>query len=140
MPKSKKKTALHGQRGATAGDLWIGQQLRARRLEMHVSQSELADRIGVSFQQIQKYEKGVNRVAPVRLAQIAQVLETNIDYFLGDLDGKKAPKPSKVHAFLATRDGIDINEAMIKLESSDLRRAVIDLARRLGNVYGEAEA
>ncbi|MBR0879599.1 transcriptional regulator with XRE-family HTH domain [Bradyrhizobium barranii subsp. barranii] len=125
-------------RAVTPGDRLIGQRLKARRLEQHMSQGELGDKLGVSFQQVQKYEKGVNRVGSARLKQIADALETNFAYFLDDTDGKM--KTSPIHAFLATKDGIDINEAMIKLDNPELRRSVIDFVRKLGNVYGEAGA
>lgn len=125
------------KRGVTGIDKLIGNRLRARRLEMHVSQSELADKLGVSFQQVQKYEKGVNRVGAGRLQQIAGVLQTDIPYFMGDLGNGKSPTLSKVSTFMATKDGLDIVEAMIKLESPLLRKSVIQLARSLGNVYGD---
>jgi transcriptional regulator with XRE-family HTH domain len=124
-------------RAVTGIDKLIGNRLRARRLEMHISQSELADKLGVSFQQVQKYEKGVNRVGAGRLQQIAGVLQTDIPYFMGDVGNGKSPTLSKVSTFMATKDGLDIVEAMIKLESPLLRKSVIQLARTLGNVYGD---
>jgi transcriptional regulator with XRE-family HTH domain len=141
MPKRendmrKKVKQKANTRSVTPTDSVIGQRMRARRLEQHISQAELGDKIGVSFQQIQKYEKGVNRVGSVRLAQIANVLDTNVAYFIGDFDGKKELKQSPLHAFLATRDGVDINQAMLKLGNPELRRSVINFVRKLGNVYG----
>src|SRR6201995_3031594 len=115
-------------RTVTGIDKIIGNRLRSRRLEMHISQSELADKLGISFQQVQKYEKGVNRVGAGRLQQIATVLETDVPYFMGDLVGsKKPPTVTKLAGFLATKDGIDINEAMLRLDQAH-RRAVIALA------------
>ena len=124
------------QRSVTPFDTVIGNRLRARRLEMHVSQSELADKLGVSFQQVQKYEKGVNRIGAGRLQQIATALETDVMFFMDDLVGsKKSPTVSKLAGFLATKDGLDINEAMLRLDQPH-RRAVIALARTLGTAYG----
>ncbi len=124
------------QRSTTPFDTIIGNRLRARRMEMHVSQSELGDRLGVSFQQVQKYEKGVNRVGAGRLQQIATALETDVAYFVADLDkNKKPPTVSKLAGFLATKDGLDINEAMLQLDQPH-RRAVIALARTLVTAYG----
>jgi hypothetical protein len=60
-------------------------------------------------------------------------LQVNTAFFLGDLGDGKPRASSKINAFLATKDGLDINEAMIRLTSPDLRRVVIDLARKLGN-------
>ena len=130
------------KRKVTSLDAIIGNRIRARRLELRASQSDLADKLGVSFQQVQKYEKGVNRVGAGRLQQIAKVLETDMQFFMGDLggDSKKPPTVSRFATFMATKDGAAIIEAMIRLDHPELRRSVIDLARRLGSVYGEAEA
>jgi transcriptional regulator with XRE-family HTH domain len=118
-------------------DKVIGNRLRARRLELHLSQGELADQLGVSFQQIQKYEKGVNRIGSSRLVVIANILQTTTEYFLVGLmkgDGSAATQSSFAE-FLATKDGVDINEAMLRLGESH-RRGVIELARSLAKAYG----
>lgn len=126
-----------GVRGVTKMDGVIGNRLRARRLEMHISQSELADGLGVSFQQVQKYEKGVNRIGSSRLVQIANHLKVDTAYFFNDLQANgKMTSVSNFAEFLATREGVEINEAMLKL-SEPHRRGVIDLARSLVRAYGE---
>jgi transcriptional regulator with XRE-family HTH domain len=81
MPNAKKK--LTGQRSVGREDAQIGGRLRAMRIDRGVSQAELGDQLGVSFQQVQKYEKGVNRVSAVRLHQIAKALNTDIDELTG---------------------------------------------------------
>lgn len=124
-------------RMVTGIDKMIGNRLRARRMEMHISQAELGDKIGVSFQQVQKYEKGINRIGAGRLQQIAATLETDMPYFMGDVgDGKRATV-SKLASFMATKDGVDIYEAMLKLDQPH-RKAVIALARTLGSAGAEA--
>jgi len=122
---------------ATATDALIGHRLRARRMELHISQSKLAEQLGISFQQVQKYEKGANRLGVGRLNQIAAFLKTDIAYFMSDLgDGiKRLPPISPLAAFLTTTDGVAINEAMIKLDDEH-RRAVIRLAQTLAMAYG----
>lgn len=120
------------QRSVTPLDSLIGQRIRARRLEMHISQAELGEKLGVSFQQIQKYEKGVNRVGASRLQQICAMMETTVSYFMEDGTGKTVP--SKMSAFMSSKQGIDIAEAMMKLSESHAR-AVISLARTLANAY-----
>jgi transcriptional regulator with XRE-family HTH domain len=125
-------------RGVTGVDRAIGLRLRARRLELHVSQDGLAQKLGVSFQQVQKYEKGVNRIGSSRLVEIARVLEVDTAYFLADLNGnsdKAIVTVSRFAEFMATKDGLDINEAMIRL-SEPHRRGVIELARSLVRAYG----
>ncbi len=65
-------------------DIKLGKRIAARRTEMRVSQAELAERLGVSFQQLQKYEKGVNRIGATRLYDIAEYLSVSMDYFFRD--------------------------------------------------------
>jgi transcriptional regulator with XRE-family HTH domain len=120
-----------GVRSANETDQLLGQRIRARRLEMEMSQQGLAEHLGVSFQQVQKYEKGVNRVGSTRLVEIARVLETDVDYFMGDMMGKKKPVVSRFSTFLATKHGADIMDAMLKLENHNERQFVIDMARKL---------
>jgi transcriptional regulator with XRE-family HTH domain len=107
-------------------------------MEQHISQGDLAAKIGVTFQQVQKYEKGVNRIGSARLVQIANILEVDTSYFLANLNGNGGDKAtsSRFVEFLATKDGVDINEAMMKLPDAH-RRGVIDLARSLVRAYGE---
>lgn len=132
---SKGKTALQNKRGVTPTDLLIGQKIRARRMELNISQQELGDKLGVSFQQVQKYEKGVNRVGASRLHQLCGIMQTDITYFMGGSGNGKTPLPSKMSTFMATKEGHDIAEAMMKLNEPHAR-AVIALARTLGNAYG----
>src|SRR5476651_607399 len=72
------------QRSAGKPDVELGKRIRLRRVEQHNSQSELADKLGVSFQQVQKYEKGVNRVGASRLQQIATALDVPVTFFYDD--------------------------------------------------------
>ena len=122
---------------ATQTDVLIGNRLRARRPELHLSQSQLAAELGVSYQQVQKYEKGVNRVGAGRLIQIAAILQTAIAYFMGDVGAKKTGVAaiSNLSHFLATKDGVAIVEAMLDL-NEDNHRAIIKLARTLATAYG----
>jgi transcriptional regulator with XRE-family HTH domain len=134
--KAKKaKRVSQSQREVAGLDKTIGLRLRARRLELKISLGELGDALGISFQQVHKYEKGVDRISPSRLLEIANVLKCSIAYFLPDTDGKQ-PATSKFAEFLATKNGVEINEAMMKLNETH-RRGVIELARTLARVYGD---
>src|ERR1700746_1177217 len=82
-----RKKLLLVQRKVTPEDKLLGQRLRMRRMEMHISQAELGEQLGISFQQVQKYEKGVNRVGAARLQQIATALNVPVTFFY-DGDGK----------------------------------------------------
>jgi transcriptional regulator with XRE-family HTH domain len=126
--KSIRVTPKHA-RSATDADLSIGHLIRARRMEMGMSQERLGDLVGVSFQQIQKYERGTNRIGSARLLQVAAALQTDAAALLGSTGNGKAA-PSRFSDFLATREGVDILNVMIKLEQP-FQRIVIDLARKL---------
>ena len=86
MKKSK-------QRSAGKPDIELGKRIRLRRVEQKISQAELGDKLGVSFQQVQKYEKGVNRVGAARLQQIATALDVPVTFFY-DGDSKAKSKAS----------------------------------------------
>src|SRR5688500_20347252 len=77
-------------RRADNRDAEVGRRVRSRRLECRLSQTELADRIGVTFQQVQKYEKGVNRIGAGRLQRISEALEVPIQFFFGASGGGTA--------------------------------------------------
>jgi len=85
MKKAKAKKSA--PRSAGKHDLELGKRIRLRRVEQHISQADLGDQLGVSFQQVQKYEKGVNRVGAARLQQIATALDVPVTFFY-DGDGK----------------------------------------------------
>jgi transcriptional regulator with XRE-family HTH domain len=86
---------LSDQRAVNAIDQHIGERLRARRLEIGMSQEHLAERLGVTFQQVQKYEKGVNRVAASRLFDVAGALDVEIDYFFSGLTRRSQSSPAR---------------------------------------------
>jgi DNA-binding transcriptional regulator YiaG len=85
--KKKSSGVNKNQRSAGKPDVELGKRIRLRRVEIDISQSALADKLGVSFQQVQKYEKGVNRVGAARLQQVATALDVPITFFY-DGDGK----------------------------------------------------
>jgi transcriptional regulator with XRE-family HTH domain len=121
---------VQSRKRVTGAEKRIGQRIRARRLERHVTQEGLADHLGITFQQVQKYESGTNRVSASRLQQIANFLQVDINYFIGDMINGKPLQPSPLETFMSTRDGLDIVEAMMKLDPH-LRRSVIAMARQL---------
>lgn len=117
MSKSK-----HDPRSAKADDLAIGKRIRQRRLEQKISQSELGELLGVSFQQIQKYEKGTNRVGAARLVAIAKALECEVGFFLPAAGRPKAG--SVLDDFLTSRDGLMIAQAFVRIADENIRHAV----------------
>lgn len=120
-------------------DKHVGSRVRMRRLMLGMSQEKLGDALGVTFQQVQKYEKGVNRISASRLQQIAHILQVPVTFFFegGPATNDKptgqqsAPSPSYVSAFLATADGIALVKAFIALKDAKLRRSIVLLAKEI---------
>jgi transcriptional regulator with XRE-family HTH domain len=133
--RRKQRTA--SPRAVNEADKEVGNRIRARRLELHISQAELGAALGITFQQIQKYERGANRVAATRLMQVATALKTTVSALTGaDETPRGGQQNSLVSSFVASKDGIDLIEAWARLPSQQVRRGLIALARTLGEAYG----
>lgn len=128
---------MSDERSANVIDMRLGQKLRARRMEVGLSQEKLAELLGVTFQQVQKYEKGVNRIAASRLFQISAALDVTVGYFfeglsVGRADGLAEEGPEGVvYEALATPDGLQLLTLYSSIKSPKLRRRVLDLLRAL---------
>ena len=129
-----------GGRGTTSVDAHIGQKIRARRNLLGLSQTELADAAGITFQQIQKYEKGVNRVGASRLQQFSDALGVPPSYFFEGAPtvGKKQPAPQEgelsendIVSFLGTREGAALVRAFIAIKQKSIRQNAIGLLETL---------
>src|SRR3954462_11597694 len=126
-------------RRAAAGDGEVGRRVRARRLEHRLSQTELAERIGVTFQQVQKYEKGVNRIGAGRLQRISEALEVPISFFFGPgasggTTAKEAPSSAEsVFGFLQTSGSVRIVKAFHKIKSRKARQLLVEMAEELAD-------
>jgi transcriptional regulator with XRE-family HTH domain len=107
-----------------------------RRMMLGMSQEKLGDALGLTFQQVQKYEKGTNRIGASRLHRIAQVLEADTSFFFegsptsGDASGT-TPAPTYVQDFLATSDGLALTKAFQLLPSNRLRKRVVALVEEM---------
>jgi transcriptional regulator with XRE-family HTH domain len=127
---------MMNQRKPDALDIAVGQRIRVERLARRMSQTELADKIGVSFQQVQKYEKGLNRVGAGRLTRIAEVLgipvrsffETSAAATLKDEDHKTSPLD-----MLAEPGAVRVLRAFTQLPEGPLRRSVLDLLEKMAD-------
>ena len=118
-------------------DVYVGARLRMRRAMSNMSQSRLGTLLGVTFQQIQKYEKGVNRISASRLKQAASVFEVDVDWFYEGGPAEdvakgfaEGPRPLDVQ-FLSTTDGLKLNRAFARIKDSKVRRRIIDLVESL---------
>jgi transcriptional regulator with XRE-family HTH domain len=114
-------------------DVHVGTRIRVRRLMLGLSQEKLAHGLGITFQQVQKYEKGTNRVGASRLQHIATLLSTPISYFFAEEDSSLLAKPETsanedaIISFLSSREGIELNKAFLKLENPRVRQRVLQL-------------
>jgi DNA-binding XRE family transcriptional regulator len=132
-----KQAIKHTSRATGSLDVHFGEKLRARRMMMlpKVSQSDLANALGVTFQQVQKYEKGVNRLSAAMMVRIAEVLKVDVQYFFDELPtGVKNYREIKTPVLVEmslTAHGPRLMTAFLKLKTDKLRGAVADLTQAL---------
>ena len=125
-------------------DIFVGSRVRLRRLMVGMSQEALADRLGVTFQQVQKYEKGTNRISASRLQAIAEVFRVPPGFFFQEDDGPSsatgagALQAGDVSAFVSSKEGLDLNRAFLKIEDARVRRSIIALATALSTAAEQA--
>jgi transcriptional regulator with XRE-family HTH domain len=128
------------RRGPTAVDTHVGQKIRARRIFLQMSQTEVADAVGITFQQIQKYERGANRVGASRLQQISDALGVSPFYFFEGAPtvGKKMPALKEgelsevaILSFLATREGAALVRGFLAIKQKSIRGNVIEFIATL---------
>jgi transcriptional regulator with XRE-family HTH domain len=113
-----------------AVDKHVGNRVRMRRMMLGLTQEGLGDALGLTFQQVQKYEKGKNRISASRLQHISQILQVPVPFFFegapGGADGAPAP-PSYVNEFLATSDGVALVKAFARIKDKKLRRLIVEV-------------
>jgi transcriptional regulator with XRE-family HTH domain len=125
-------------------DKYVGSRVRMRRMMLGMSQEKLADALGLTFQQIQKYEKGTNRISASRLQAICQILDTPVHFFFegAPLSGKgmetpgDSPSPAYVTDFLTTADGLALVKAFVRIKDASVRRSIV---RMVQAITGESE-
>jgi transcriptional regulator with XRE-family HTH domain len=120
-------------------DSHVGKRVRMRRLMLGLSQTKLADALGLTFQQVQKYEKGANRISASRLQGISQILQVPVFFFFdgaphepGQLDAPNgAPSPQYVSDYLTTSDGLNLTKAFMQIPDPKLRRSIVNLVEQI---------
>ena len=117
-------------------DVHVGARVRMRRLTLGISQTKLANAIGVTFQQVQKYEKGTNRMGSSRLQRIAGVLQVPVTFFFDGAPGQsksvdKARSPDFVAHFLATSDGLALTKSFMQIKDAKVRRGIVKLVEEI---------
>ncbi len=127
-------------------DKHVGSRVRMRRMMLGMSQEKLGDALGLTFQQVQKYEKGSNRIGASRLQQISIILQVPVAFFFegaptpeGESFGlSEAPSPAYVTDFLATTDGLTLVKAFMRIRAPKLRRRIVELVEEMASEAAEA--
>ena len=118
-----------------------------RRMLIGMSQEKLGERLGLTFQQVQKYEKGSNRVSASRLYQMAQILGVPVQFFFEDMsevadiessDVSGASETGEIMDFLNSSEGVQLNRAFNEIASASVRRRVIDLVKSIAGQETES--
>jgi transcriptional regulator with XRE-family HTH domain len=134
-----------GSRRANPVDVHVGSRVRLRRMLLGMSQEKLGENLGLTFQQVQKYEKGINRIGASRLFDLSQVLGVPVQFFYEELavagaaGAGFAERPAESYAveFLGSREGLELNKAFARITDPKVRRSIVDLVRAFA---GEAVA
>ena len=122
-------------------DIHVGSRVRLRRMLLGMSQEKLGERMGLTFQQIQKYEKGANRIGASRLFDLSKILEVPVQFFFEEaplesggfaVPGMAEPQAEeRILDFLNSREGLELNRAFVQIRDVKVRRKLIDLVRSL---------
>jgi transcriptional regulator with XRE-family HTH domain len=119
-------------------DKHVGSRVRMRRMMLSMSQEKLGDGLDLTFQQVQKYEKGTNRIGASRLQHISQILKVPVSFFFegapnmpGHTGMGEAPSPAYVSDFLATSDGLSLTKSFIRIKNAKLRRRIVELVEQM---------
>jgi transcriptional regulator with XRE-family HTH domain len=120
-------------------DKYVGSRVRMRRIMLGMSQEKLGEALGLTFQQIQKYEKGTNRVGASRIQQISEILQVPVSFlFEGGPSGtpstggfSEGSSPSYVSDFLATSEGLALTRAFTRITDAKLRRSIVELVEQI---------
>ena len=130
-----KKGDMHLARRPDRRDVMVGKHLRLRRMECGLTQPELAERIGVAYQQIQQYERGVSRIGASRLQRIAAALDVPITFFFAPesemRSSGRARRRQSVFDLMQTADSVRIVKAFHKIRNPKKRQMLVDMAEKL---------
>jgi transcriptional regulator with XRE-family HTH domain len=124
-------------------DKHVGSRVRMRRMMLSMSQEKLGGALGLTFQQVQKYEKGTNRIGASRLQQISQILQVPVAFFFEGAPNlhpqpegtAEAPSPAYVSDFLATSEGLALTKAFTRIKQPRLRRRIVDLVEEIAGEH-----
>jgi transcriptional regulator with XRE-family HTH domain len=132
-------------------DVHVGSRVRLRRLLVGMSQEKLGEQLGLTFQQVQKYEKGTNRIGASRLYEVSRILNVPVQYFYEEMAEGDVPARNGEMAFaegdgtpyvmdfVSSSEGLQLNRAFFDIKDPTVRRSVIDLLKNLSKAQREAE-
>lgn len=131
-------------RRANSMDVHVGSRVRLRRMLLGMSQEKLGEQLGLTFQQVQKYEKGINRIGAGRLHDLSRVLGVPVGFFYEEAPGVESgmagfaeqPDESYVIEFLGSREGLELNKAFVRVQDPKVRRSIIEMVRALAGEEG----
>jgi len=124
VPRKKERTL----------DAYIGARVRMRRLMLNMSQEVLSGKLGVTFQQVQKYEKGLNRISASRLFELAQALRVPVGYFYDGMQDN--PPVSPLMEFMSSGAGVELNQAFLRIDDDKMRRRLLAMVNDIARVTG----
>ncbi|MBW6425005.1 helix-turn-helix domain-containing protein [Rhizobium sp. XQZ8] len=128
-------------------DVHVGSQIRFRRRSLKITQTTLATGLGITFQQVQKYEKGANRVGASRLQAIADILGVEVAFFFNNVTDDSLPMPHAektesimLRTFLSSMEGFALNQAFFNIKSPLTRQRIVSLVKSLADRPRDEEA
>lgn len=140
------KIGFVAKKSTNSIDVHVGARMRLRRMLIGMSQEKLGETLDLTFQQVQKYEKGANRIGASRLFHIAQILSVPVQFFFEDLTQADLPKKGlrgfaedggaeteSLISFLATPEGMQLNRAYTRITDSKMRRRILDLVTEIAD-------
>lgn len=129
---------MHAPRSANPVDTHVGARLRMRRLILKLSQEKLGDMLGITFQQVQKYERGANRVSASRLWKLSQLLDVPVSFFFEGLAGGvhndsfgEGEQSEIVYDFIKSPEGLELARTVAQIKNPVIRKQILDLAKSL---------
>lgn len=131
---------MHAPRSANPVDTHVGSRLRIRRRILKISQEKLGEMLGVTFQQVQKYERGTNRVSASRLWKLSQLLDVPVGFFFEGLSGAadfdgvaEDEQPKIIYDFINSPEGHELAQTVSRIKDPSVRRQILDLAKALAD-------
>jgi transcriptional regulator with XRE-family HTH domain len=143
-PSAAKEGGERNARRANPIDMHVGSRVRLRRMLLGMSQEKLAEQLGLTFQQVQKYERGINRIGASRLFDLSRLLGVSVQYFYDDapelaggataaMGFAERPSDNYVFDFLNSREGLELNRAFLRIPDPKVRRSLIDLMKAMAS-------